>query len=160
MRRKLIFPVAAVAAAVLALFLPGAVAGASFPDDTAHGPACANIVDGGIVSYDPATQTMVFEINTAAPSCPGIAYTLTITDPNTGAPITTVSANGNKGIDTGVIPAVPGLFVTVANIPASVTTDGVCISATSNGDRVFDKAPDSGCSVFVYLGPPPFTGFH
>ena len=159
MRKKLLFPTA-LAAVTLALFLPGAVGGATYPDDTAHGPACANIVDGGIASYDPAAQTIVFEINTAAPSCPGIAYTLTITDPNTGAAITTVSKNGDKGIDTGVIPAVPGLFVTATNIPASVTTDGVCISATTNGDRVFDTAPDSGCSDFVYLGPPPFTNFH
>ena len=159
MHRKLLFPVA-VAAAAVALLVPGAGGGATYADDTAHGPTCANIVDGGIVSYDPATQVMVFELNTAGPSCPGVKYKLTITDPTSGDLITTVSAPGNKNIDTGVIPAMPGLFITVPNIPASVLTDGVCISATTVGDRVFDTAPDEGCADFVYLGPPPFTGFH
>jgi hypothetical protein len=117
-------------------------------DDVHGGPVCADILnDSGITDYSSGTVT--FALRTAAPSCRGILYTVNVYDDTLAHNfLGSGSSYGTKAaapddIATGIV------FVTV---PVSSLADpnaaSFCVSATSSGDRVFDRAPDTGCISF------------
>jgi len=144
--RKLL---ALAAICVTALVVAVSPASTAKIDDVHGGPVCADITNNsGIASYENGTLTFV--IGTAAPSCRGITYTVYAYD-DTGEHtvlLGTGSATGNKsaspdGDGSGFV------FVTVPiDTSAATTQDSFCIVATSSDDRVFDRAPDTGCISF------------
>src|SRR4051794_7548773 len=158
--KRLVWLVIAAVAAVGVVFVSPAVP-AAYPDDpSASGPLCANITDGGIVDYDAQTQVLQFGVNTSKPSCPGVTYTLVVRDENTGV-TQTVSAAGDKNVDASSIPPTPLLVIAVPSVTADANGDAtVCVRSTTSDDRVFDVAPDDGCTTFTTAPIPPFGGFH
>ena len=119
-------------------------------DDTSGGPVCADIIDPGGIT-DPEVgkidDTMTFVINTAAPSCRGLTYTVWAYDDQTHALVGTGSATGNK------TPLEDGTGFVEVTFPidksqVSTGASSFCIVATSSDDRVFDRAPNSGCISF------------
>jgi hypothetical protein len=126
-------------------------------DDTNGGPVCADITnDSGITGYTPGTLT--FTIATVTPSCRGLTYTVSAYDDGTGALLGTGSAPGNKAAGDGS----SGFVVVTVPIDTSKATsqDSFCIVATSSDDRVFDRAPDTGCISFPVSGTGGQTGFN
>lgn len=127
-------------------------------DDTNGGPVCADITnDSGISDYSNGTLTFVF--GTVAPSCRGLTYTVSAYDDTTGELLGTGSAPGNK------TPQIDGsgfVFVTVPIDTSKVTpgSNSFCIVGTSGDDRVFDRAPDTGCISFPVNGSGGQTGFN
>ena len=79
----------------------------------------------------------------------GVFTTLDFDD-NTGELLGTGSALGNKMV------AEDGSGFVIVSVPideSKVTTrDSFCIVATSSDDRVFDRAPDTGCTSFPASG--------
>jgi 3D (Asp-Asp-Asp) domain-containing protein len=143
--------VAALSAAfAAALCAPTAATSARSGD--VQGPACADITNGGVVSYDASSRTLVFGINTANPSCTDVTYTLYVTLDN-GTVLAPVSVQGNRFVDTTVFPNQPRLDVTVNGVFGST----VCVSATSSARQgntidLFDRAPDANCVEFDLTG--------
>ena len=128
-------------------------------DGTNGGPVCADITnDSGISDY--SNGTLTFVISAVAPSCRALTYTVSAYDDTTGVLLGTGSAPGNK------IPQMDGsgfVFVTVPIDTSKASTDPIesfCIVATSADDRVFDRAPDTGCISFPVNGSGGQTGFN
>ena len=152
--RKLLAFAAICAAALVVAVSPASTAKI---DDTNGGPVCADITNNSGIS-DYSDGTLTFVIGTVAPSCRGITYTVSAYDDNTGAFLGTGSATGNK------TPQEDGsgfVFVTVPIDTSQATTqDSFCIVATSSDDRVFDRAPDTGCISFSVSSPGGQGGFN
>ena len=129
-------------------------------DDTHGGPTCADITNNsGINDY--TTGTLTFAIGTVAPSCKGLTYTVSVYDDTTGALVGTGSAKGNKTTAPGVTDGSGFVIVSVPIDESKVTTrDSFCIVATSSDDRVFDRAPDTGCVSFPVSGSGGQGGFN
>ena len=126
-------------------------------DDVHGGPVCADITnDSGIADY--SNGTLTFVIGTAAPSCRGLTYTVTAFDDTTGVPLGTGSATGNKTAQADG----SGFVVVTVPIDTSQASsdDSFCIVATSGDDRVFDRAPDTGCISFPTDASGGQTGFN
>jgi hypothetical protein len=122
-------------------------------DDLHGGPVCADITNNsGITDY--SNGTLTFVLGTVAPSCRGLTYTVSAYDETTGVLVGTGSATGNKtALEDG-----SGFVVVTVPIDTSKVTPGsasFCIVATSGDDRVFDRAPDTGCISFPL---PPNSG--
>lgn len=152
--RKLLALAAVCGAALVVAVAP---ANTAKIDDTHGGPVCADITnDSGIFDY--SNGTLTFAIATVVPSCRGLTYTVSAYDDVTGVLVGTGSAPGNKTAQqdgSGV------LFVTVPIDTSKVTSsDSFCIVATSADDRVFDRAPDTGCISFPTNGTGGQTGFN
>jgi hypothetical protein len=114
-------------------------------DGTSGGPTCADITNNsGINEY--TTGTVTFAIGTVAPSCKALTYTVYVYDDVTGTFLGSSSAPGNK------IALEDGSGYVIVNVPideSKVTSrDSFCIVATSSDQRVFDRAPDTGCTSF------------
>jgi hypothetical protein len=147
-------------AAICATALVVAVAPANTAkiDDTNGGPVCADITNNsGIADY--TSGTLTFVIGTAAPSCRGLTYTVYAYDDTTGAFLGTGSATGNK------TPQEDGSGFVVVTVPIDTSqvsegSNSFCIVATSSDDRVFDRAPDTGCISFPIEGGAGQGGFN
>jgi hypothetical protein len=114
-------------------------------DNINGGPTCADITNNSGIS-DYSNGTLTFAIGTVAPSCRGMTYTVSAYDDTTGVLLGTGSATGNK---TAQEDGSGFVIVTVPIDQSKVTTtDSFCIAATSADDRVFDRAPDTGCISF------------
>lgn len=153
--RKLLTLAAIFAAALLVAVSP---ANTAKVDDTHGGPVCSDITnDSGIT--DISNGTVTFGIATVAPSCRGITYTVSVYDANTpGLLLGTGSALGNK---TAQQDGSGMLLITVPIDTSKATSQtSFCISATSSDDRVFDRAPDTGCSPFSFDFPGGQGGFN
>jgi hypothetical protein len=154
--RKLLAVAAMCAAALVVAVSPASTAKI---DDTHGGPVCADITNNSGVS-DYSDGTLTFALGTAAPSCRGITYTVYAYDDTTGVLLGTGSATGNK------TPQHDGsgfVLVTVPIDTSSASTDPIesfCIVATSSDDRVFDRAPDSGCISFPVSSSGGQSGFN
>ena len=156
---KALLRIAALAAVVaVAVYAPSAANPASIDNGASNGPACADIVDGGVVSYNSSTGQLVFGINTVKPSCTDVTYTVYVVFDN-GTTVYSGSAVGNRFIDTGVIPNQPRVDVTVAG---QAGASSACIYATTSGKEgnqtiVYDRAPNGepdtpDCLVFDLTG--------
>ncbi|PWU21017.1 MAG: hypothetical protein C5B48_11780 [Candidatus Rokuibacteriota bacterium] len=127
-------------------------------DDTNGGPVCADITNNSGIS-DYSNGTLTFVLGTTAPSCRGITYTVSAYDDsgNRDVLLGTGSAMGNK---TAQQDGSGFVFVTVQIDTSKATTqDSFCIVATSSDDRVFDRAPDTGCISFPVNASGGQTGF-
>jgi hypothetical protein len=126
-------------------------------DDLHGGPVCADITnDSGITEYSDGTLTFV--IGTVAPACRGLTYTVSAYDDVTGVLLGTGSASGTK---TAQADGSGFVIVSVPIDQSKVTSDdSFCIVATSGDDRVFDRAPDTGCISFPTDSSGGQTGFN
>jgi len=147
-------------AAICATALVVAVAPANTAkiDDTHGGPVCADITNNSGI-FDYSNGTLTFVIGTAAPSCRGLTYTVYAYDDTTGAFLGTGSATGNK------TPQEDGSGFVVVTVPIDTSqvsegSNSFCIVATSSDDRVFDRAPDTGCISFPIEGGAGQGGFN
>jgi hypothetical protein len=161
--KRLIRLAALAATLAAALYAPAVGTPASIDDGATHGPACADIKDGGLLNPDPAPlQTLQFAIITAKPSCSDVNYTLTVTYQTASGPATvSTTVQGNGFVDTTSVPPQPLLAVSI-DLPGNTGTT-VCVSATTSDKKgqVFDNAPDEGCaSLDTTPSSSPFTGFH
>ena len=160
---KRLLRLAAIAIALTAALYAPAAASPALIDGTTHGPACADIADGGVINPDfSPLQTLQFGLVTAKRSCSDVTYTLTVTYQTASGPVTvTETVAGTGFVDSTSVPPQPLLVISV-DLPGNTGTSA-CISAeTSNKEgKVFDRAPDSGCFDFD-LTPvgSPFNGFH
>jgi hypothetical protein len=127
-------------------------------DDTHGGPVCADIINNSGIS-DYSSGTMTFVIGTVAPSCRGLSYTVYAYDDTFhDVLLGTGSARGNK---TAQEDGSGYVIVTVPIETAKATTEAsFCIVATSGGNHVFDRAPDTGCISFPTEGSGGQTGFN
>jgi hypothetical protein len=160
---KRLFRLAALAATVTAALYTPTAASPALIDGTIHGPACANITDGGVVNPDFAPlQTLQFAINTVKPSCADVNYMLTVTYQTASGPATvSTTVPGNGFVDRTAVPPQPTLIVSI-DLPGNTGTSA-CISAKTfaKDGKVFDLAPDSGCGDYdLTPSSSPFTGFH
>lgn len=114
-------------------------------DNINGGPVCADITNNSGIS-DYSTGTLTFAIGTVAPSCKGITYTVYVYDDTTRAFLGSGTATGNKT----AAPDGSGFVIVPVSIDESqvTTRDSFCIVATSSDDRVFDRAPNTGCTSF------------
>jgi hypothetical protein len=147
-------------AAICATALVVAVAPANTAkiDDTHGGPVCADITNNSGI-FDYSNGTLTFVIGTAVPSCRGLTYTVYAYDDTTGAFLGTGSATGNK------TPQEDGSGFVVVTVPIDTSqvsegSNSFCIVATSSDDRVFDRAPDTGCISFPIEGGAGQGGFN
>jgi hypothetical protein len=128
-------------------------------DDVNGGPVCADIINNSGIS-DYTAPTLQFAIGTVAPTCRGITYTVYAYDDTSGVLLGTGSATGNK------MAQQDGSGFVIVTIPidtSKASTDPIesfCIVATSSDDRVFDRAPDSGCTSFPVSSGGGQTGFN
>jgi hypothetical protein len=153
--RKLLAVAAMCAAALVVAVSPASTAKI---DDTHGGPVCADITNNSGIS-DYSNGTLTFVIGTVAPSCRGITYTVSaFDDVNHSVLLGTGSAVGNKTAQQDG----SGFVVVTVPIDTSkaLTQDSFCIVATSSDDRVFDRAPDSGCISFPVSSSGGQTGFN
>jgi hypothetical protein len=153
--RKLLAVAAMCAAALVVAVSPASTAKI---DDTHGGPVCADITNNSGIS-DYSNGTLTFAIGTAAPSCRGITYTVyAYDDTNHAVLLGSGSATGNK------TPQPDGSGYVLVTVPIdtskATTQDSFCIVATSSDDRVFDRAPDSGCISFPVSSSGGQTGFN
>lgn len=155
MRKLLVF------AAIFGTALVVAVSPASTAkiDELHGGPVCADITnDSGIFDY--SNGTLTFVIGTVAPACRGLTYTVSAYDDVTKQLLGTGSAVGTKTAD----PNGGGAGFVIVSVPIDqskvTTTDSFCIVATSGDDRVFDRAPDTGCVSFPTDASGGQTGFN
>ena len=153
--RKLLAVTAICAAALVVAVSPASTAKI---DDTHGGPVCADITNNSGI-FDYSNGTLTFVIGTAAPSCRGLTYTVYAYDDTTGAFLGTGSATGNK------TPQEDGSGFVIVTVPidtsqVSAGSNSFCIVATSGDDRVFDRAPDSGCISFPIEGGAGQGGFN
>lgn len=130
----------ALIAAGLLLLAMAVPASAAKPEAT--GPACADISVSAAYATDGTGRTVLFAFETAAPSCSNVTYTGYV-----------LSADGLTQLASGWITGdgTTEVFLAVP-VPGDHTT--VCVYATSSspGGKVFDRAPDSGCSPRVLDG--------
>jgi hypothetical protein len=147
-------------AAICATALVVAVAPANTAkiDDTHGGPVCADITNNSGI-FDYSNGTLTFVIGTAVPSCRGLTYTVYAYDDTTGAFLGTGSATGNK------TPQEDGSGFVIVTVPIDTSqvsegSNSFCIVATSSDDRVFDRAPDTGCISFPIEGGAGQGGFN
>lgn len=142
------------AALVVGLVLAVSPAPAGRIDGDSGGPTCADIVNGAVVDY--SAGTLSFALQTAAPSCKGLTYTVEVySDADPTHPfIASGSASGTKQVD---VTGTPFLIVTISGLPAA---DSYCISAKSSDSRVFDVAPDTGCISFPVSSSGGQSGFN
>jgi hypothetical protein len=151
---------AVAAVCATALFVAVSPASTAKIDDTHGGPVCADITNNsGINDY--SNGTLTFAIGTVAPSCRAITYTVyAYDDTNHSILLGTGSAAGNKTL----LPDGSGYVLVTVPIDESKASStpihSLCIVATSSGDRVFDRAPDSGCISFPVDGTGGQTGFN
>ncbi len=130
----------------LSLVLVGASAGGAAPDtETGDAkPVCADIAQFRY-TYEPPSQpkgagNFHSKMRLAAPSCRGMTYTVSVTDPNVAAPKRAVVASQAVRGDGSTILTFDDLLIT--------GNPELCVSVTSSaGARVFDRIPDEegGC---------------
>jgi hypothetical protein len=130
---------------VLALVLgmivaPSALAVRPGDGDT-KGPLCADI-DGGAGTYDSATQTVNFRMETVDPSCAYVTYTLRVYQQDRTTFITEASQQGTGFVDPVVGPA---LFFTITGVPVPEGTYPCVSGSSSISGHQMDGAPDTGC---------------
>jgi hypothetical protein len=129
-------------------------------DNIHGGPVCADITNNSGI-FDYTTGTLTFVIGTVAPSCKGLTYTVSAYDQNSGAFLGSGSAMGNKMLAPGATDGSGFVIVSVPIDESQVTSrDSFCIVATSSDDRVFDRAPDTGCISFPTTSSGGQTGFN
>jgi hypothetical protein len=135
-----------------------AAAGAATADrvgDTRGGPACADIVGGQpgyVVSEEiaPGPNAVFAFVDYAAPTCANVDYTLVVLYRSGGRwalKYTTMKGDGTTSL---------ALVITdVVVDPAADGSQSVCMSTfTSRGLRLYDAAPDRGCSEVASEGSP------
>src|SRR3954469_6227572 len=156
--RKLLTLAAICGSALIVAVSPASTAKIDPTGDTHGGPACADILnDSGITDYQARAHhsagTVTFAVRTAAPSCRGIRYTVNVYDDTlahnflgSGSSLGT-KVLASDDMTTGIV------FVTVPlGSAADPNAASFCITATSSDDRVFDRAPDTGCISFPTPG--------
>ena len=104
--------------------------------------------DSGITDY--TNNTVTFALRTAAPACRGILYTVNVYDDTSAHNFLGSGSSFGTKEPAADDPSTGIVFVTVPlNSLADPNAQSLCIEATSSGDRVFDRAPDTGtCSSF------------
>ena len=126
--RKASLLVVACAVAVVGGIVPRATAA---PDDV-NGPACADIVSG---SFGIGSGTLGGTVETAAPACKFVTYTLYVS---------------GQAFTTGI----PLADDRVVGFMSAYSASNACVYVTSSvGAHVFDRAPDTGCRDAVEGGP-------
>src|SRR5207248_287921 len=98
---------AALVATVAAALCAATSASPALIDGTSHGPACADILDGGVINPDfSPLQTLQFGIVTAKKSCSDVNYTLTVTYQTSSGPalVEASAASWNASAASGAAP--------------------------------------------------------
>jgi hypothetical protein len=139
----------------LSAFVVAALAmSASLPAFATHGgdahPECADII-GGTVVYNTAQNTVTGSLETFAPSCRNVRYTIFIS----------YTTNGVAQTDSATLGGNRTNFVTGFEITGvDADNDAVCFYTTARrGKTVFDTAPDSGCVAAAVDASPGGGGF-
>lgn len=130
--------------ALAAAVATGLALGVSLPAFATHGgdahPECADIIGGTVVYHTSATEpanSVTGSLETFAPSCRNVRYTIFISYTTNGVPQVDSDTVGGNGTN----------VVTGFEIKGVVADgDAVCFYTTSRrGQTQFDVAPNSGC---------------